>query len=452
MPLPDLLRALLTAPGPSGYEGAPARACGARPRRRFAEVAADTLGSSVARVERHRRRPAARDRRPHRRDRPHRHAHRRRRASCTSPASAAGTRRSSSASASSSSRGTAGPRASSARSRSTCSRTRSARRSPRSRTCTSTSARKDGDEAAALVRDRRRRGDRRRAGRAAQRAASSRASMDNRLGCLRRATRRRAWSPRPAAPPGDVVAVAAVQEEITSRGARTTAFALEPDVAIVVDVTHATDAPGIEVKELGKHQFGSGPVIDARLDDPPARVRAAPRDGRGRGHPLHGRAAGRAHRHRRRRRSTSPRPASPRASCRSRCATCTRRSRWCSSTTCDAARSLIAAFAQRLGRRTSFERLIVAGGTLARDESTTEEHTMDLREVQRPLKERYREDPDASRITLSARGSTTDQPVTCSVTSGGWCTRPRPTRGWAAPARAPVRAICCSARSPPAHR
>src|SRR6476660_8110641 len=43
---------------------------------------------------------------------------------------------------------------------------------------------------------------------------------------------------------------------------------------------------------------------------------------------------------------------------------------------------------------------------------------MDLREVQRPLKERYREDPDASRITLSARGSTTDQPVTCSVDIG----------------------------------
>jgi uncharacterized OsmC-like protein len=43
---------------------------------------------------------------------------------------------------------------------------------------------------------------------------------------------------------------------------------------------------------------------------------------------------------------------------------------------------------------------------------------MDLREVQRPLKERYREDPDASRITLRARGSTTDQAVTCSVDIG----------------------------------
>jgi endoglucanase len=29
----------------------------------------------------------------------------------------------------------------------------------------------------------------------------------------------------------------------------------------VVDVTHATDAPGIDVKEAGKHELGSGPVI-----------------------------------------------------------------------------------------------------------------------------------------------------------------------------------------------
>ncbi|MDX6675524.1 MAG: hypothetical protein QOH11_2942 [Solirubrobacteraceae bacterium] len=43
---------------------------------------------------------------------------------------------------------------------------------------------------------------------------------------------------------------------------------------------------------------------------------------------------------------------------------------------------------------------------------------MNLREVQRPLKDRYREDPEASRITLTARGSTTGQPVTCSVDIG----------------------------------
>lgn len=59
----------------------------------------------------------------------------------------------------------------------------------------------------------------------------------------------------------EVVAVAAAQEETTFGGSRTSAFSLAPDAAIVVDVTHATDAPGIEVKEAGKHELGSGPVL-----------------------------------------------------------------------------------------------------------------------------------------------------------------------------------------------
>lgn len=40
---------------------------------------------------------------------------------------------------------------------------------------------------------------------------------------------------------------------------------------------------------------------------------------------------------------------------------------------------------------------------------------MDLRSTQKPLKERYRSDPGASQITLTARGSQTDAPVSCSV-------------------------------------
>jgi endoglucanase len=59
----------------------------------------------------------------------------------------------------------------------------------------------------------------------------------------------------------ELAAVAVAQEEITFGGSRTSAFSLEPDAAIVVDVTHATDAPGVEVKEIGKHELGSGPVI-----------------------------------------------------------------------------------------------------------------------------------------------------------------------------------------------
>ncbi len=59
----------------------------------------------------------------------------------------------------------------------------------------------------------------------------------------------------------ELAAVAAAQEETTFGGSRTSAFALAPDAAIVVDVTHATDAPGIDVKSTGKHALGSGPVI-----------------------------------------------------------------------------------------------------------------------------------------------------------------------------------------------
>ena len=57
-------------------------------------------------------------------------------------------------------------------------------------------------------------------------------------------------SPRVAPPlrrgrrPGRLGGVAAVQEEIGLFGARTAAFELRPDIAIAVDVTHATDAPG----------------------------------------------------------------------------------------------------------------------------------------------------------------------------------------------------------------
>jgi uncharacterized OsmC-like protein len=43
---------------------------------------------------------------------------------------------------------------------------------------------------------------------------------------------------------------------------------------------------------------------------------------------------------------------------------------------------------------------------------------MDLRALQRPLKERYRADPTSSHITLQARGTQTDAPISCSVDLG----------------------------------
>jgi putative aminopeptidase FrvX len=85
-------------------------------------------------------------------------------------------------------------------------------------------------------------------------------SMDNRIGCFVALEAARLVAEAGGAP-GDVAAVAVAQEEITFGGARTTAYSLEPDIAVVVDVTFETAAPGTEEKEIGSHKFGSGPVL-----------------------------------------------------------------------------------------------------------------------------------------------------------------------------------------------
>src|SRR5438874_8791489 len=68
-------------------------------------------------------------------------------------------------------------------------------------------------------------------------------ALDNRLGAYAalEATRRVAEAGDAQL---DVVAVAAVQEELGYHGARTAAFALDPDVAIAIDVTWSTEVPG----------------------------------------------------------------------------------------------------------------------------------------------------------------------------------------------------------------
>jgi uncharacterized OsmC-like protein len=43
---------------------------------------------------------------------------------------------------------------------------------------------------------------------------------------------------------------------------------------------------------------------------------------------------------------------------------------------------------------------------------------MDLRSIQKPLKDRYRREPGSSRITLSARGEQTGAPIACAVDIG----------------------------------
>lgn len=86
-------------------------------------------------------------------------------------------------------------------------------------------------------------------------------SMDNRLGAYVALESLRRCNERGGPGEGSFAAVAAVQEEIGLFGARTAAFEVRPDLAIAVDVTHATDAPGVDEKEIGSHPLGSGPAI-----------------------------------------------------------------------------------------------------------------------------------------------------------------------------------------------
>ncbi len=119
---------------------------------------------------------------------------------------------------------------------------------------------KDGEEARSLVRP----------GDAAVVAAEPLAlrgarvasrSFDDRIGCYVALEVARRVAEAGGAP-GDVVGVAAVQEEVGDfAGSRTTAFGIEPDVAIAVDVTHATDVRGGDPEAEGKVELGGGPAL-----------------------------------------------------------------------------------------------------------------------------------------------------------------------------------------------
>ncbi|MGH7675138.1 MAG: M42 family metallopeptidase [Gemmatimonadales bacterium] len=120
-------------------------------------------------------------------------------------------------------------------------------------------------------------------------------SIDNRIGAYVVAEALRLLAqerPRHAA----VYAVASTREEIAwpGGGARTSAVGIDPHVALVVDVTHATDFPGAEKKLSGDHKLGAGPVLSrgssvspvvfemllacAEAEKIPVSVQAAPHD------------------------------------------------------------------------------------------------------------------------------------------------------------------------------
>ena len=59
----------------------------------------------------------------------------------------------------------------------------------------------------------------------------------------------------------DIFYVATTQEELRGRGAQTAAFAINPDICIVLDVTHATDYPGMSPIRDGDINLGKGVVV-----------------------------------------------------------------------------------------------------------------------------------------------------------------------------------------------
>jgi endoglucanase len=59
----------------------------------------------------------------------------------------------------------------------------------------------------------------------------------------------------------EICAVSNVQEEVGLLGARQIAYSLKPDVALVVDVTHATDYPNVNKAQHGEITIGGGPAL-----------------------------------------------------------------------------------------------------------------------------------------------------------------------------------------------
>jgi endoglucanase len=96
-------------------------------------------------------------------------------------------------------------------------------------------------------------------------------ALDNRIGgfIIAEALRLLAAEERSAA---TVYAVNSVQEEIGGHGAKMVAYRLRPAVAVVVDVTHATDSPGIEKPKHGEVKLGGGPSLTHGRANHPAVV------------------------------------------------------------------------------------------------------------------------------------------------------------------------------------
>jgi len=86
-------------------------------------------------------------------------------------------------------------------------------------------------------------------------------ALDNRIGGYIIAQVLKRISKRKTKPSHDLICLNAVQEEIGGAGARMATYRHMPDVSICIDVTHATDTPGLDAKEVGQVKLGGGPSV-----------------------------------------------------------------------------------------------------------------------------------------------------------------------------------------------
>ena len=86
-------------------------------------------------------------------------------------------------------------------------------------------------------------------------------ALDNRIGGFAIAQAMKKISEQKKNLAVNVIALNSVQEEVGGFGARMMSYRHMPDAAIVTDVTHATDSPGIDQKENGQIKLRSGPTV-----------------------------------------------------------------------------------------------------------------------------------------------------------------------------------------------
>ena len=86
-------------------------------------------------------------------------------------------------------------------------------------------------------------------------------AFDNRIGTFAVAESLRLLKEANKKIEAEVCAVSNVMEEVGLFGARQIAYTLKPDVALVVDVTHATDYPTVNQAQHGDIKIGRGPTI-----------------------------------------------------------------------------------------------------------------------------------------------------------------------------------------------